>query len=144
MCSLKPEPRRLTWLVAVLLLLAPAALAGCTFLEDLYSGSERDSRPEPVPLEKRLLFKYRSFDAGDDPSARDDWLPLDRAALLGAEALRHLDRLVDGDLRRGPAGDDLVVREAEYAPIDHRLSVRRPLLRERRDRYASYLDSFCS
>ena len=36
-----------------LLLLAPVALAGCTFLEDLYSGSPGDARPEPVPLEAR-------------------------------------------------------------------------------------------
>jgi L,D-transpeptidase ErfK/SrfK len=36
-----------------LLLLAPLALAGCTFLEDLYSGQSGEVRPEPVPLEAR-------------------------------------------------------------------------------------------
>jgi L,D-transpeptidase ErfK/SrfK len=34
-------------------LLAPAALAGCTFLDDLYSGRPGEVRPEPVPLEER-------------------------------------------------------------------------------------------
>ncbi len=36
-----------------LLLLAPVALAGCTFLQDLYSGSAGTESPEPVPLEDR-------------------------------------------------------------------------------------------
>jgi len=36
-----------------ILLLAPLALAGCTFLEDLYSGLPDEARPEPVPLEAR-------------------------------------------------------------------------------------------
>ena len=35
------------------LLLAPIALAGCTFLEGLYSDLPGESRPEPVPLEAR-------------------------------------------------------------------------------------------
>ena len=35
------------------MLLAPAALAGCTFLDDLYSGRPGEVRPEPVPLEER-------------------------------------------------------------------------------------------
>jgi L,D-transpeptidase ErfK/SrfK len=37
------------------LLLAPFALAGCTFLDDLYSDSPGDARPEPVPLEARAV-----------------------------------------------------------------------------------------
>jgi L,D-transpeptidase ErfK/SrfK len=36
-----------------MMLLAPFALAGCTFLEDLYSGSADGARPEVVPLEAR-------------------------------------------------------------------------------------------
>ncbi len=36
-----------------ILLLAPIALAGCTFLEDLYTSQRGDARPEPVPLEAR-------------------------------------------------------------------------------------------
>ena len=36
-----------------MILLAPTALAGCTFLEDLYSGTPGEARPEPLPLEAR-------------------------------------------------------------------------------------------
>ena len=38
-----------------LLPLAPFALAGCTFLDDFYSKSPGDARPEPVPLEARAV-----------------------------------------------------------------------------------------
>ena len=94
-----------------LLLLAPAALAGCTFLEDLYSGSERDSRPEPVPLEARPV---------EEPIARNYFvLESGTQSVIGMPQIVYTDEEnTFSDLAReyGLGYDEMVAANPEVDP----------------------------
>ena len=93
------------------LLLAPAALAGCTFLEDLYSGPPRDARPEPVPLEARPV---------EEPIARNYFvLETDMQSVVGAPQIVYTDaENTFSDLAReyGLGYDELVAANPDVDP----------------------------
>ena len=66
-----------------MVLLAPVALAGCTFLEDLYSGTQGEARPEPVPLEARPV---------EEPIARNYFvLETAEQSVVGAPQIVYTD-----------------------------------------------------
>jgi len=93
------------------LLLAPAALAGCTFLEDLYSGPQRDSRPEPVPLEARPV---------EEPIARNYFvLETETQSVIGAPQIVYTDaENTFSDLAReyGLGYDEMVAANPDVDP----------------------------
>ena len=65
------------------MLLAPLALAGCTFLEDLYSGQSGEARPKPVPLEARPV---------GEPIARNYFvLETETQSVVGAPQIVYTD-----------------------------------------------------
>ncbi|MDH3954680.1 MAG: LysM peptidoglycan-binding domain-containing protein, partial [Gammaproteobacteria bacterium] len=66
-----------------IVLLAPVALAGCTFLEDLYSGSSGDAQPETVPLEERPV---------EEPISRNYFvLETETQSVVGAPQIVYTD-----------------------------------------------------
>ena len=94
-----------------LLLLAPVALAGCTFLEDLYSGLPRESRPEPVPLEARPV---------EEPISRNYFvLETETQSVIGAPQIVYTDaENTFSDLAReyGLGYDELVAANPDVDP----------------------------
>jgi len=94
-----------------LLLLAPVALAGCTFLEDLYSGLPRESRPEPVPLEARPV---------EEPISRNYFvLEAETQSVIGAPQIVYTDaENTFSDLAReyGLGYDELVAANPDVDP----------------------------
>ena len=93
------------------LLLAPVALAGCTFLEDLYSGLPRESRPEPVPLEARPV---------EEPISRNYFvLETETQSVIGAPQIVYTDaENTFSDLAReyGLGYDELVAANPDVDP----------------------------
>ena len=94
-----------------MLLLAPAALAGCTFIEDLYSGLPGDTRPEPVPLEARPL---------EEPIARNYFvLETDTQSVIGAPQIVYTDAentLSDLAREYGLGYDEIVAANPDVDP----------------------------
>jgi len=94
-----------------LLLLAPVALAGCTFLEELYSGLPRESRPEPVPLEARPV---------EEPISRNYFvLETETQSVIGAPQIVYTDaENTFSDLAReyGLGYDELVAANPDVDP----------------------------
>ena len=93
------------------LLLAPVALAGCTFLEDLYSGLPRESRPEPVPLDARPV---------EEPISRNYFvLETETQSVIGAPQIVYTDaENTFSDLAReyGLGYDELVAANPDVDP----------------------------
>jgi L,D-transpeptidase ErfK/SrfK len=94
-----------------LLLLAPAALAGCTFLEDLYSGPPGAERPEAVPLEARPV---------EEPISRNYFvLESETQSVIGAPQIVYTDaENTFSDLAReyGLGYDELVAANPDIDP----------------------------
>jgi L,D-transpeptidase ErfK/SrfK len=94
-----------------LLLLVPAALAGCTFLEDLYSGRPGAERPEPVPLEARPV---------EEPISRNYFvLESEAQSVIGAPQIVYTDaENTFSDLAReyGLGYDELVAANPDIDP----------------------------
>jgi L,D-transpeptidase ErfK/SrfK len=92
-------------------LLAPVALAGCTFLEDLYSGGPGGAHPEPVPLEARPL---------EEPIARNYFvLETPTQSVIGAPQIVYTDAANTlSDLAReyGLGYDEIVAANPDVDP----------------------------
>ena len=93
------------------MLLAPIALAGCTFLEDLYSGAPGKARPEPVPLEARPV---------EEPISRN-YFVLETAAqsVVGAPQIVYTDAentLSDLAREYGLGYDEIVAANPDVDP----------------------------
>ena len=94
-----------------LLLLAPAALAGCTFLEDLYSGPQHESRPAPVPLSERPV---------EEPISRNYFvLETETQSVIGVPQIVYTDaENTFSDLAReyGLGYDEMVAANPDIDP----------------------------
>jgi L,D-transpeptidase ErfK/SrfK len=92
-------------------LLAPVSLAGCTFLEDLYSGRPGEVRPEPVPLEERTV---------EEPNARNYFvLETEIQSVIGAPQIVYTDaENTFSDLAReyGLGYDEMVAANPDVDP----------------------------
>jgi L,D-transpeptidase ErfK/SrfK len=92
-------------------LLAPVSLAGCTFLEDLYSGRPGEVRPEPVPLEERTV---------EEPNARNYFvLETEIQSVIGAPQIVYTDaKNTFSDLAReyGLGYDEMVAANPDVDP----------------------------
>jgi L,D-transpeptidase ErfK/SrfK len=98
-------------------LLAPVTLAGCTFLEDLYSGRPGEVRPESVPLEERTI---------EEPIARNYFLlETETQSVIGAPQVVYTDaENTFSDLAReyGLGYDEMVAANPDvdaWLPGDH-------------------------
>ncbi len=93
------------------MLLAPVSLAGCTFLEDLYSGRPGEVRPEPVPLEERTV---------EEPNARNYFvLETEIQSVIGAPQIVYTDaKNTFSDLAReyGLGYDEMVAANPDVDP----------------------------
>ena len=93
------------------LLLAPLALAGCTFLEDLYSGSAGAGRPEPVPLEDRPV---------EEPISRNYFvLETETQSVIGTPQIVYTDAentLSDLAREYGLGYDEIVAANPDVDP----------------------------
>ncbi len=93
------------------LLLAPLALAGCTFLEDLYSGSAGAERPEPVPLEDRPV---------EEPISRNYFvLETETQSVIGTPQIVYTDAentLSDLAREYGLGYDEIVAANPDVDP----------------------------
>jgi L,D-transpeptidase ErfK/SrfK len=93
------------------LLLAPVTLAGCTFLEDLYSGRPGEVRTEPVPLEERPV---------EEPIARNYFvLETETQTVIGAPQIVYTDaENTFSDLAReyGLGYDEMVAANPDVDP----------------------------
>jgi L,D-transpeptidase ErfK/SrfK len=100
-----PAARRIT------LVLAPAVLAGCTFLEDLYSGPSGDVRPEAVPLEERPV---------EEPISRNYFLlETETQSVVGAPQIVHTDvenTLSDLAREYGLGYDEIIAANPDVDP----------------------------
>ena len=94
-----------------MVLLAPVALTGCTFLEDLYSGSADRERPEPVPLEAREV---------EDPISRNYFvLETETQSVIGTPQIVFTDAentLSDLAREYGLGYDEIVAANPEVDP----------------------------
>ena len=94
-----------------MVLLAPVALAGCTFLEDLYSGTQGEARPEPVPLEARPV---------EEPIARNYFvLETAEQSVVGAPQIVYTDSentLSDLAREYGLGYDEIVAANPDIDP----------------------------
>jgi L,D-transpeptidase ErfK/SrfK len=92
-------------------LLAPIALAGCTFLEDFYSGQLGDARSEPVPLEARPV---------EEPISRNYFeLETQEQAVVGEPQVVYTDAentLSDLAREYGLGYDEIVAANPEIDP----------------------------
>ena len=93
------------------LLLAPLALTGCTFLEDLYSGPSGDARPEAVPLEARPV---------EEPIARNYFvLETETQSVIGAPQIVYTDAentLSDLAREYGLGYDEIIAANPDVDP----------------------------
>lgn len=93
------------------MLLAPLALAGCTFLEDLYSGLPDEARPEPVPLEARPV---------GEPISRNYFvLETEAQSVVGTPQIVYTDAentLSDLAREYGLGYDEIVVANPDVDP----------------------------
>jgi L,D-transpeptidase ErfK/SrfK len=92
-------------------LLAPFALAGCTFLEDLYSGPSGDTRPEAVPLEARPV---------EEPISRNYFvLETETQSVIGAPQIVYTDAentLSDLAREYGLGYDEIIAANPDVDP----------------------------
>lgn len=93
------------------MLLAPVVLSGCTFLEDLYSGSSGGERPEPVPLEDRPV---------EEPISRNYFvLDTETQSVIGAPQIVYTDAentLSDLAREYGLGYDEIVAANPDVDP----------------------------
>ena len=94
-----------------MLLLAPAVLTGCAFLEDLYSDVPRDLPPEPVPLEARPV---------EEPIARNYFvLETETQSVVGRPQIVYTDAentLSDLAREYGLGYDEIVAANPDVNP----------------------------
>jgi L,D-transpeptidase ErfK/SrfK len=94
-----------------LLLLLPLALSGCTFLEDLYSGTGRSGRTEAVPLDARPMT---------DPIARNYFiLETESQSVVGAPQIVYASNentLSDLAREYGLGYDEIVAANPDVDP----------------------------
>jgi L,D-transpeptidase ErfK/SrfK len=92
-------------------LLAPVALAGCTFLEDLYSGSAGADRPEPVALDDRPV---------EEPISRNYFvLETETQSVIGTPQIVYTDAentLSDLAREYGLGYDEIVAANPDVDP----------------------------
>ena len=92
-------------------LFAPFTLAGCSFLEDLYSGSAAGAQPEPVPLEDRPV---------EEPISRNYFvLETETQSVIGAPQIVYTDAentLSDLAREYGLGYDEIVAANPDVDP----------------------------
>jgi L,D-transpeptidase ErfK/SrfK len=92
-------------------LLAPLALTGCTFLEDLYSGPSGVARPEAVPLEARPV---------EEPISRNYFvLETETQSVIGAPQIVYTDAentLSDLAREYGLGYDEIIAANPDVDP----------------------------
>lgn len=93
------------------MLCAPFTLAGCSFLEDLYSGSAAGAQPEPVPLEDRPV---------EEPISRNYFvLETETQSVIGAPQIVFTDAentLSDLAREYGLGYDEIVAANPDIDP----------------------------
>jgi L,D-transpeptidase ErfK/SrfK len=94
-----------------LAVLAPFALAGCTLLDDLYTGSAGGARPEPVPLEARPV---------EEPISRNYFvLETETQSVIGVPQIVYTDAentLSDLAREYGLGYDEIVAANPDVDP----------------------------
>jgi L,D-transpeptidase ErfK/SrfK len=94
-----------------MLVLAPVALAGCTLLEDLYSGPSGDVRREAVPLEERPV---------EEPISRNYFvLETETQSVVGAPQIVYTDvenTLSDLAREYGLGYDEIIAANPDVDP----------------------------